>query len=100
MAPSNQEAVLNTMRQIKEHYPAKDIWLYSGYLFDTDIIGKMLDTLPHTREILSYIDVLVDGPFIEEQKNLNLQFKGSENQRIIDMKKTLSSGSIVLWNED
>lgn len=100
MAPSNQESVLNTMRQIKEHYTNKNIWLYTGYLLDTDIMGKMVDTLPHTREILSYIDVLVDGPFIEEQKNLNLQFKGSENQRIIDMKKTLSSGSIVLWSED
>lgn len=100
MAPSNQESVLNTMCQIKEHYTNKDIWLYTGYLLDTDIMGKMVDTLPHTREILSYIDVLVDGPFIEEQKNLNLQFKGSENQRIIDMKKTLSSGSIVLWSED
>lgn len=100
MAPSNQETVLNTMRQIKEHYTNKDIWLYTGYLLDTDIMGKMVDTLPHTSEILSYIDVLVDGPFIEEQKNLNLQFKGSENQRIIDMKKTLSSGSIVLWSED
>ncbi len=100
MAPSNQESVLNTMRQIKEHYTNKDIWLYTGYLLDTDIMRKMVDTLPHTREILSYIDVLVDGPFIEEQKNLNLQFKGSENQRIIDMKKTLSSGSIVLWSED
>lgn len=100
MAPSNQESVLNTMRQIKEHYTNKDIWLYTGYLLDTDIMGKMVDTLPHTSEILRYIDVLVDGPFIEEQKNLNLQFKGSENQRIIDMKKTLSSGSIVLWSED
>lgn len=100
MAPSNQESILNTMRQIKEHYTNKDIWLYTGYLLDTDIMGKMVDTLPHTSEILSYIDVLVDGPFIEEQKNLNLQFKGSENQRIIDMKKTLSSGSIVLWSED
>ena len=100
MAPSNQESVLNTMRQIKGHYTNKDIWLYTGYLLDTDIMGKMVDTLPHTSEILSYIDVLVDGPFIEEQKNLNLQFKGSENQRIIDMKKTLSSGNIVLWSED
>lgn len=99
MAPVNQGEVLNTMRQIKEHYPDKDIWLYTGYLFDTDIMEKMVDTLPHTKEILSYIDVLVDGPFIEEQKNLNLQFKGSENQRIIDMKKTLAEGNIILWNE-
>ena len=99
MAPANQGEVLNTMRKIKEHYPDKDIWLYTGYLFDTDIIGKMTDTLPHTREILSYIDVMVDGPFIEEKKNLNLQSRGSENQRIIDMKRTLADGHIVLWTE-
>ncbi len=100
MAPANQGEVLNTMRQIKEHFPDKDIWLYTGYVYDTDIVGKMLDTLPHTRELLSYIDILVDGPFILEKKNLNLQFKGSENQRIIDMKKTFASGEIVLWNEN
>ena len=99
MAPPNQGEVLNTMRQIKKIYPDKDIWLYTGYLFDTDIMGKMVDTLPHTREILSYIDVLVDGPFIEEKKNLNLQFCGSENQRLIDLKKTLADGSITLWTE-
>ena len=99
MAPANQGEVLNTMRQIKEHFPDKDIWLYTGYLYDTDIVGKMVDTLPHTKEILSYIDILVDGPFILEKKNLNLQFRGSENQRIIDMKKTFVSNEIVLWSE-
>lgn len=99
MAPANQGEVLNTMRQIKEHFPDKDIWLYTGYLYDTDIVGKMVDALPHTKEILSYIDILVDGPFILEKKNLNLQFRGSENQRIIDMKKTFVSDKIVLWSE-
>lgn len=99
MAPANQSEVLNTMRQVKKLYPDKDIWLYTGYLFDADIMEKMVDTLPYTRELLSYIDVLVDGPFIEEKKNLNLQFRGSENQRIIDMKKTLANGDITLWTE-
>lgn len=99
MAPANQYEVLNTMRQIKEHFPSKDIWLYTGYLFDNDIVEKMSNTLPYTKELVSYIDVLVDGPFIEDKKNLNLQFRGSENQRIIDVKKTLDTGNIILWNE-
>ena len=99
MAPANQYEVLNTMRQIKEHFPSKDIWLYTGYLFDNDIVEKMSNTLPYTRELVSYIDILVDGPFIEDKKNLNLQFRGSENQRIIDVKKTLDTGNIILWNE-
>ena len=99
MAPANQYDVLNTIRQIKEHFPSKDIWLYTGYLFDNDIMEKMSNTLPYTKELVSYIDVLVDGPFIEDKKNLNLQFRGSENQRIIDVKKTLDTGNIILWNE-
>lgn len=99
MAPANQYDVLNTIRQIKEHFPSKDIWLYTGYLFDNDIMEKMSNPLPYTKELVSYIDVLVDGPFIEDKKNLNLQFRGSENQRIIDVKKTLDTGNIILWNE-
>ena len=98
MAPANQYEVLNTMRQIKEHFPSKDIWLYTGYLFDNDIMEKMSNTLPYTKELVSYIDVLVDGPFIEDKKNLNLQFRGSENQRIIDVKKSLETGEIV-WHD-
>ena len=100
MDPRNQCEVLNTVRQIKEHCPSKDIWLYTGYLLDRDILGQMADTLPHTRELVSLLDVIVDGPFILEKKNLNLRFRGSENQRIIDVQKTLSSGSIVLWDEE
>ena len=99
MDPRNQEEVLNTVRQIKEHYPSKDIWLFTGYLLDRDILGQMADTLPHTRELVSLLDVIVDGPFILEKKNLNLRFCGSENQRIIDVQRTLDSGSIVLWEE-
>lgn len=96
MDPRNQEAVLLTMRKIKQIYPAKDIWLFTGYLFDRDILGKMVNELPYTKEILSYIDVMVDGPFIDEQKNLNLMFRGSENQRLIDIRKSLESGDVVL----
>lgn len=59
----------------------------------------MMDQVPETKELLSYIDVLIDGPFIEERKNLKIRFRGSDNQRIIDVKKTIEAGEIVLWEE-
>ena len=59
----------------------------------------MMDQVPETKELLSYIDVLIDGPFIEERKNLKIRFRGSDNQRIIDVKKTMEAGEIVLWEE-
>ena len=77
-----------------------DIWCYTGYLFDEDICGKMMDQVPETKELLSYIDVLIDGPFIEERKNLKIRFRGSDNQRIIDVKKTIEAGEIVLWEQE
>ena len=58
-----------------------------------------MDQVPETKELLSYIDVLIDGPFIEERKNLKIRFRGSDNQRIIDVKKTMEAGEIVLWEE-
>ena len=59
----------------------------------------MMDQVPETKELLSYIDVLIDGPFIEERKNLKIRFRGSDNQRIIDVKKTMEAGEIILWEE-
>lgn len=58
-----------------------------------------MDQVPETKELLSYIDVLIDGPFIEERKNLKIRFRGSDNQRIIDVKKTMEAGEIILWEE-
>lgn len=98
--PENQEGLLPLVRQVKEVYPEKDIWCYTGYLFDEDICGKMLEQVPETRELLSYIDIIVDGPFVEERKNLKIRFRGSDNQRIIDVKKTREAGKIILWDED
>ena len=73
--------------------PRKSIWAFSGYLFEKDILsGRLGDT----REYLSYLDVLVDGRFVEALKDISLRFRGSSNQRLIDMKKTLASGEIVL----
>lgn len=94
--PENQSGVVELLRQIKQQMPDKSIWAYSGYLFDRDIVsGRLGDT----REYLSYLDVLVDGPFVQEKKNLALRFRGSENQRIIDVPATLSRGEIVLWHD-
>ena len=94
--PENQSAVVELLRQIKGEMPNKSIWAYSGYLFDRDILsGRLGDT----REYLSNLDVLVDGPFVQEKKNLSLRFRGSENQRIIDVPATLSRGEIVLWHD-
>ncbi len=97
--PQNQPALLELLRQVKEKLPKKSVWAFSGYLFDKDILPGRLGDPEITREILSYLDVLVDGPFIQEKKNLSLRFRGSENQRLIDVPATLSAGEIVLWED-
>ncbi len=97
--PQNQPAVLELLRQIKTKYPEKSIWAFSGYLFDRDILSGRLGPWEITREYLSYLDVLVDGPFVEAKKNLSLRFRGSENQRLIDVPSSLASNRVVLWQD-
>ena len=97
--PENQPAVVELLRQIKAKYPEKSIWAFSGYLFDRDILAGRLGPWEITREYLSYLDVLVDGPFVESRKNLSLRFRGSENQRIIDVPASLAEKRIVLWQD-
>lgn len=97
MEPSNQEALLPLLREVRKQYPEKNIWCYSGYLFDRDIVGDMCEKSATTRELLSYIDIMVDGEFIQERKNLKVNFRGSDNQRIIDVKKSLEAGTIIHW---
>lgn len=96
--PQNQEAILKLLREIKRNYPAKTIWAFSGYLFEKITSGTLGDW-EVTKEYLSYLDVLVDGPFVEEKKNLNLRFRGSENQRIIDVPASLHENKVVLWQD-
>ncbi len=98
MEPSNQEGLLPFIKHFKERYPKKDIWCYTGYVYTEEQPGKLIPQCPQTEELLSLIDVLVDGPFIEAQKKLTLRFRGSENQRLIDMKKTQEQGRVVLWD--
>ena len=97
---SNQKGLLPLARKIKDLYPNKTIWCFTGYEFERDIMGRMYHEWPETKELLSYIDVLVDGPFIESLKNLNLVFRGSENQRLIRVPETLKTGNIVLWEKE
>lgn len=93
---TNQQGLLVLLRKLHEVYPQKDVWCFTGYDFDKDVKGRMLKEWPETAELLSYIDVLVDGPFIEELKSVSLRFKGSSNQRTIDVKKSLESGETVI----
>lgn len=97
--PENQGPIVELLRQIKEKYPQKSIWAFSGYVFDRDILSGHLGDWEITREYLSYLDVLVDGPFVEAKKNLSLRFRGSENQRLIDVKASLASGTVVPWED-
>lgn len=96
---SNQQGLLPLLRKVKELYPQKTIWCYTGYDFEKDIQRKMMLAWEETREMIEYIDILVDGEFVEEQKDLSLRFRGSANQRIIDVKKSLESNNIVLWDQ-
>jgi anaerobic ribonucleoside-triphosphate reductase activating protein len=95
----NQRGLLPFVRKVRELYPEKSIWCYTGYDFEKDILARMYEQWPETRELISNIDVLVDGKFVEEQKNLSLRFRGSSNQRIILVKESIKQGEIVLWDE-
>ena len=97
--PKNQAAVVELLRQVKANYPEKSIWAFSGYLFDRDILSGKLGDWEITKEYLSYLDVLVDGPFVEAKKNLSLRFRGSENQRLIDVPASLAAGEVILWED-
>ena len=97
--PQNQGPIVELLRRVKKEYPQKSIWAFSGYLFDKDILSGRLGDWEITKEYLSYLDVLVDGPFIEEKKDLMLRFRGSSNQRLIDVPKSLASGCVVEWED-
>ncbi len=94
----NQQGLLPFLRRVKKELPQKDIWCYTGYTFETDVLGKMYKDWPETKELLSYIDVLVDGEFVQELKQLELRFRGSANQRLIDLQESLKTGKTILWD--
>ena len=93
--PENQEVLVKLYKELKERYPDKTIWSYTGYVYDKDLIKGGKKHTEYTDEILSYLDVLVDGPFIQDKKNISLSFRGSENQRLIDVKETLKQNKVI-----
>jgi anaerobic ribonucleoside-triphosphate reductase activating protein len=97
--PRNQPAVVELLRKVKSELPEKSIWAFSGYLFDKDILAGKLGPWEITQEFLSYLDVLVDGPFVMAKKDLSLRFRGSSNQRLIDVPASLKKNAIVLWED-
>ncbi|MBR4874817.1 MAG: anaerobic ribonucleoside-triphosphate reductase activating protein [Clostridia bacterium] len=97
--PQNQEVLAPFLKRIKETYPEKTIWCYTGYLLDEELLKESRAKTENTKEMLSYIDVLVDGEFHEEEKDLSIRFRGSRNQRIIDVSESLKTGKIVIAEE-
>ena len=95
----NQEGILPVVKKAKELYPDKPIWCYTGYLFDKQVLGEMAKNNETTNELLKYIDYVVDGEFVEDLKNPSLRFRGSSNQRIIDVQKSLKNNEVVLWDK-
>ena len=90
MHPNNIEGTTKLAKAFKEKYPNKSLWAWSGYSFDTDLKNK---------EIAKYLDVIVDGRYEDDLKNPTLKWKGSENQRVIDVKKSLADSKIVLFKD-
>ena len=94
----NQKGLLPLVKKVKEKLPNKNIWCYTGFDFEQDVMGKMKNNWKETEELLSYIDVVVDGKFEEEKKDLKLKFRGSSNQRIIDVPQTIKEEKIVKYD--
>jgi anaerobic ribonucleoside-triphosphate reductase activating protein len=94
--PENQETVLGLVRAVRKQFPEKTVWCYSGYTLEQDMLSGRLGQT--ALELLRELDVLVDGEFVEQRKNPDLRFRGSENQRLIDVQKSLEAGETVLWD--
>ena len=95
MELANQQALVGLVKKVKEIYPQKTIWCYTGYKFKEDVLEKMYKEYSYTKELLNNIDIIVDGEFIEEKKLVDLKFRGSTNQKKIDVKASLKTGRIV-----
>lgn len=98
--PENQRVLVPFLKKVRELMPEKEIWSYSGYLFDKELLGESRARCEVTDEFLSLIDVLVDGEFMIDKKNISLKFRGSENQRIIDVKESLQLNQVVIIKDE
>ena len=99
MEEENQEGLIPLLEAVRKEYKDKDIWAWTGYILDRDLVEGGAKYCKHTPKLLSLLDVLVDGPFIEEKKDLMLKFRGSTNQRIIDIQEYNKTGQITFWEE-
>ena len=97
MEPENQKELVGLCRRVKAAFPEQTIWCYTGFVYEKDLLPGQRRHTDVTEELLSLIDVLVDGPFISEKRNLALSFRGSENQRVLDLKATRRSGEPVIY---
>ena len=97
MEPVNQRALLPFVKKVRETYPNKTIWCYTGYTYDTDLAAGGKVYCECTDEFLKQLDVLVDGEFVEELKDITLVFRGSSNQRVIDVQKSLKEDTVCLY---
>ena len=93
--PENQKALVPFMRKVVARYPNKNVWAFTGYIYDKDLVAGGRRHTEDTDELLSMIDVLVDGPFVEELKDITLKFRGSSNQRVLDLRETIRTGKIT-----
>ena len=96
--PENERELVKLIRRIKKELPQKTVWSFSGYTYE-QVTGDSRAVCEVTNEMLSMLDVLVDGEFVEAKRHISLRFRGSENQRLIDMNKTRKEGKIVLWDK-
>lgn len=97
LEPENQQTLLPFLKKVKKQFPDKTVWLYSGFTFEELFSASCRACTPEIKEILTFSDVLVDGRFMHDKKNLLLKFRGSSNQRLIDLKTTLEKGKVTLW---
>lgn len=93
--PENQKELVPFMRKVVAQYPNKNVWAFTGYIYDKDLVAGGRRHTEDTDELLSMIDVLVDGPFVEELKDITLKFRGSSNQRVLDLRETIRTGKIT-----
>lgn len=95
LEPANQEALAGLVKKVKERFPNKNIWCYTGYDFEKNVLGEMYKKFEYTPTFLKNVDVIVDGEFVEEKKLVDLKFRGSTNQRKIDVQESLKNNQLI-----
>lgn len=100
LEPENQRPLADFLERVRARFPQKSIWLYTGFVWEDIVDGPSRAHTEDALKVLSQLDVLVDGPFVQAQKDITLRFRGSANQRIIDVPRTLEAGAVTLWQDD